>query len=199
LSSAGSTNNFTSTNFTAPRTIYFYDTTSWFNYNNRTDLELWLKTSVSVAYIITLTRNIFSWSKPIIKWQESSSSSITAYYNLTGLYPNSLYKIYNGSQLTYTLQTDSSGNLNFNLTINSTSRNITVQYQQCEEPIYSLPYTITKNNTYYCLESDLYIAGQTAISFANPIQNSTLDCLGFNIDSNKTSNTYGIYLEGSNT
>jgi len=110
--------------------------------NNRTDIELWLKTSVSSSS--TLTRNIFSWSKPIIKWQENSSSSITAYYNLTGLYPNSLYKIYNGSQLTYTLQTDSSGNLNFNLTINSTSRNITVQYQNCEESIYSLPYTINK-------------------------------------------------------
>jgi len=198
LRNASSTNNFTSTNFTAPRTIYFYDTTSWFNYNNRTDIELWLKTNVSAAYI-TLTRNIFSWSKPIIKWQENSSSSITAYYNLTGLYPNSLYKIYNGSQLTYTLQTDSSGNLNFNLTINSTSRNITVQYQNCEESIYSLPYTITKNNTYYCLESNFYIAGQTAITFASPIQNSTLDCLGFNLDGSDAYNTYGIYLEGSNT
>ncbi|MEM5794554.1 MAG: right-handed parallel beta-helix repeat-containing protein, partial [Candidatus Aenigmatarchaeota archaeon] len=190
------TNYFRNTNFTAPRKISFTVTPAWFNYNNRTDLELWLKTSVSSSS--TLTRNLFSWTKALIKWQEQSSTTITAYYNLTGLYPNTEYKIYNGSELIYTQYTDSQGNLEFNLTITTTSRNITVQYQNCEEVIYYLPYTINKNNTYYCLESDKYIADQTAITFASGVQNSTLDCLGYNLDSNDVYTNYGVYLT-SNT
>lgn len=69
----------------------------------------------------------------------------------------------------------------------------------CDVMIQSLPYTISQNNTYYCVDSGLYIAGQTAISFSSGIQNSTLDCLGYNLDSNDTINTYGVYLTGSNT
>jgi parallel beta-helix repeat protein len=37
LASSGTSNNFINTNFTDYRTIYFYDTTSWFNYKNATE------------------------------------------------------------------------------------------------------------------------------------------------------------------
>ncbi|MEM7819046.1 MAG: right-handed parallel beta-helix repeat-containing protein, partial [Candidatus Aenigmatarchaeota archaeon] len=111
LENASSTNNFTQTNFTSARTIYFYDTTSWFNYNNRTDLELWLKTRVSSQ--ATITRKLISWEKSLMVWNDTNSSGtgITARYNISGLNPNKYYLIYNNSVLTYTLQADSFGNL----------------------------------------------------------------------------------------
>jgi len=109
LQGAGSTNNFTQTNFTGPRIIYFYDVTSWFNYNNRTDIELWLKTNISAQ--TTITRKLLSWSKVLMKWNDSSSQAVIARYNITGLHPNKYYLVYNNSELTYTLQTDSNGNL----------------------------------------------------------------------------------------
>lgn len=58
-------------------------------------------------------------------------------------------------------------------------------------------YTIDQSNTYYCLNQSWYLT-VTAIQFALGTQNSTLDCLDYNIDSNDTSNTYGVYLSGSN-
>jgi len=59
-------------------------------------------------------------------------------------------------------------------------------------------YTISQNNTYYCLNQSWYIAGVTAINTPTNLQNSTLDCLGYNLDSNDTLGTDGIYLTGSN-
>ncbi len=64
---------------------------------------------------------------------------------------------------------------------------------------YALPYTIDKSNKYYCLASNEYTAGQTAISFAPGVQNTTLDCLNYNLGSNDTPNTYGIYVSSSST
>jgi len=68
----------------------------------------------------------------------------------------------------------------------------------CQVYINSLPYNITQNNTYYCLNTSSTNLAGTAIQFGNSsswvIQNSTLDCQGFNIDGNKTSNTYGNLL-----
>ncbi|MEM5794553.1 MAG: right-handed parallel beta-helix repeat-containing protein, partial [Candidatus Aenigmatarchaeota archaeon] len=90
LRGASSTNNFTNTNFTAPRRIYFYDNTSWFNYNNRTDIELWLKTRISSAAAIN--RSLIKWTQQEIKWNENASTTITAYYEINGLYPNQEYK-----------------------------------------------------------------------------------------------------------
>ncbi|MEM5855662.1 MAG: NosD domain-containing protein, partial [Candidatus Aenigmatarchaeota archaeon] len=199
LKDAPSTNNFTQTNFTSARTIYFSDTSSWFNYNNRTDLELWLKTSVSQA--ATITRKLLEWTQLEIKWEEQSSTTITAFYNLTGLIPNAEYSIYNGSQLTYTQQTDSEGNLNFNLTIDTTARNITVKTSYCDYYIdnSTIPYTITQSNKVYCLAENIGKAGVNGINFQSGVQNTTLDCLGFSISSNATTDTYGIYLTDSST
>jgi len=111
LRTAGTTNNFTNTNFTAARKIYFYDATSWFNYNNETTGNIWLKTSVSAT--ATITRKLINWNQSLMQWNDTNTtgSEITVRYNITGLNANKYYNIYNNSVLAYTLQTDSSGNL----------------------------------------------------------------------------------------
>ncbi len=110
LTDATSTNNFTNMNFINSQTIHFYDTISWFNYNNRTDIELWLRTNVSSE--ATITRELTNWDQDSLQWNDTSdTSTITTTYNITGLTPNTLYYIYNNSILAYTLSTDSSGDL----------------------------------------------------------------------------------------
>jgi parallel beta-helix repeat protein len=121
----GKTNNFTNTNFTANRTIYFYDTNSWFNYNNETTGNIWLKTNVSAPS--TITRKLISWTQSLMRWNDTPDTIITARYNITGLKPNTNYIVYNNSITAYpNLQTDSSGNLNFTIYLGS-EHNITVQ------------------------------------------------------------------------
>jgi len=65
----------------------------------------------------------------------------------------------------------------------------------CEIGIESVPYTINQDNTYYCLIKDVY-STSNVITFSSDIQNSTLDCLGHNIDGNDGSN-YGVYLQSN--
>jgi len=116
LSSAGSTNNFTATNFTSLRKIYFNDVTSWFDYRNDTG-DIWLKTNVSVQ--ATITRKLTSWIQTLMQWNDSASS-ITAGYNLTGLKTNTWYVVYNNAMSTYVLKTDSVGTLpSFSINLNS--------------------------------------------------------------------------------
>ena len=186
LQGAGSTNNFTQTNFTDSRKIYFYDVTSWFNYNNRTDIELWLKTNVSAK--ATITRKLISWSKVIMKWNDSSSSSVTARYNLTGLNPNKYYLVYNNSQLTYTLQTDSQGNLpSFTIYLNSEHE---IKVEESPYHLYNCT-NITQPGTYYLTKD---ITDSSATYCMNISANNViLDCQGHLIDGTDNSNTYGIY------
>jgi len=109
----GSTNYFRNTNFTSLRKIYIYDAESWFNYNNESTGELWLKNSVSAA--VTLTRELINWSQSIVQWNDSSDSPVTATYNISGLLASTNYNVFRGSSLIYTIQTDSSGFLNFSI------------------------------------------------------------------------------------
>ena len=113
LKNASNTNTFTDTNFTASREIHLNDNSSWFNYNNKTDGDIWLKTSVSQQ--AHLARTLSTWSKRELTWNDTGSDSLTASYNITGLSPNTYYNIYNTSEGTqtnpYTLKTDSDGNL----------------------------------------------------------------------------------------
>ncbi|MBU4057842.1 right-handed parallel beta-helix repeat-containing protein, partial [Patescibacteria group bacterium] len=114
LRNAGETNNFTNTNFTATRQIYFYDVTSYFNYNNETGGNIWLKTNVSAAG--SINRTLSSWNNTLMKWNDTNSTAgITANYNLTGLFAGKSYSIYNtsaGAQtMYYNLMTDAGGNL----------------------------------------------------------------------------------------
>lgn len=126
LSGAGDTNNFTSTNFTAQRKIYFYDATSYFNYNNQTGGNIWLKTKVSAASY--LNRIISSWNSSLVVWNDTNSTGgIYATYSLTGLPSNANYNVYNSSvgvqTKSYILATDAGGDLpTFTIGINGNTK-----------------------------------------------------------------------------
>jgi len=60
-------------------------------------------------------------------------------------------------------------------------------------------YNITESNSYYCLNTSTGDINYTAINFSVGVQNTTLDCRGFNLDGQKISSTYGVYLTGSAT
>jgi len=110
---AGMTNNVTATNFTATRHIYFYDTTSYFNYNNNSG-SIWLKTNASTQ--TELTRTLVNWNNTLMKWNDTNSTAgITANYTITGMQATSIYLIYNTSagvqKNQYNLTTDANGNL----------------------------------------------------------------------------------------
>ena len=45
-------------------------------------------------------------------------------------------------------------------------------------------YAMNQDNTYYCLNRSWYFEGVDAISISGGLQNSTLDCLGYNLNSN---------------
>jgi len=127
LNAAGKTNNFENTNFTSARNISFYDTTSWFNYNNRTDIELWLGTSISPAG--NISRKVISWTQSLMRWNDTNNTvGVTTTYNITQLKPNTTYFVYNNTVLTYDdLRTDTFGNLPvFSIYLGS-EHNITVQ------------------------------------------------------------------------
>lgn len=117
LEDAGATNNFTNTNFTKQRRIWFNDGESWFNYaeGNRS-----IKTHLSSETMGELKRAFItgsSWTQqPIIEWSDANASGIvTAVYELGGLLANTQYYIRDTStgNLThlYELVTDADGNL----------------------------------------------------------------------------------------
>ena len=115
LRGASTANNFINTNWTAQRRIYFNDTTSWFNYNNESDGNIWLKNNVSAA--TGVNRTLIKWSKSNMTWQDSAT--VTAYYKLTGLLPDTVYNVFNNSINSYSLTTDSAGNLpQFSIALN---------------------------------------------------------------------------------
>ena len=108
LVTAGDTNYFRNTNFTAQRKIHFYDTTSWFNYNDEPNGNIWLKNNVSSA--ATINRTLLNWSQLKMKWIDSGVA-VTSYYILTGIYPNTVYNVYINSIDSYELTTDNDGEL----------------------------------------------------------------------------------------
>ncbi|MFH1126538.1 MAG: NosD domain-containing protein, partial [archaeon] len=109
LLGAGSTNNFTSTNFTEPRKIRFSDTNSRFNYRDDPLSDLRLTTRVSTPS--TLERTITTWSTSILKWNETSSANQAVTYTITGLTPFALYLVYKdgASPPLFTLNADVDG------------------------------------------------------------------------------------------
>jgi len=124
IQAADTTNYFSDTNFTTQRIIYFYDPDSWFNYNNETDGNIWLKNNITVYYR-EINRVILTWSQSKMEWNDfgtpwNPTERLTAYYNLTGLLPNAYYRIYNNSNNSYNLFTDESGNLpTFSIVLNA--------------------------------------------------------------------------------
>ena len=199
ISSTSDGVNFTDTNFTGNRTIHFVDAASWFIYRNDTG-NVWLKTKDSVAWS-NITRALNTWSQSNMSWNDSASTSITASYNLTGLLPNTDYKIYNFSTEFDTIRTDENGDLDFTVDLNTTSREIRVEQVAvagCDYLINnaSIPFTITENDSVYCLAEDIGWGGQNATLFAEGVQNSTLECSGHTIDGNDTltPNTFGVFV-----
>lgn len=129
---AGDRINFTNTNFTGPRTIYFEGSVQWFNYRNDTINNLWLKTRTSRA--TTITRKLTTWSNTLMQWKDNSSSSTTATatYNITGLIPITCYNVYNNSALIYNLYSGSNGEISFTIALPANQeRNITVNSMSC--------------------------------------------------------------------
>ena len=120
--------NFTDTNFTAARNISI---SKWFNYNNETNGNIWLKTSAS-----SLTRFLSLWSNTTMRWNDTNSSKgLTVRYNLTGLQTNTGYSIYNTSNGVrtnpYIYKTDGNGDLpSFTILLNGNTEisveNITI-------------------------------------------------------------------------
>jgi parallel beta-helix repeat protein len=149
---AGTTNNFTDTNFTAERKIRFYGN-SWFNYNNESTGKIWLKNNVSTQP--TITRELTFWSQNLMQWNDSSTSAVTARYNITGLKENTVYFIYNNSQFVQTLQTDPFGDLPSFTIYLSSEHEIKVQEEDTTPPqIEFVPPTpdndtTTSNNSVY--------------------------------------------------
>ncbi len=130
LSSASNTNNFTNTNFTATRKISFEDATSWFNYQNNVSQNIWLKTNVSSATV--LTRTLVTWSQSTMRWNDTNSTAgIVANYVLIELLANTRYEVYNTSagiqSNPYILTSDSGGSLNFTVALNG---NTEIKVQQ---------------------------------------------------------------------
>ncbi len=114
LGNAGSTNYFKNTNFTGARKIFFFDTSSYFNYSNETGGSSWIRTRISGAGY--LNRTLLNWNMSLMKFRDTNGSgNIVANYTLSGLLTNSTYKIYNTSQgketNSYTIKSDSHGNL----------------------------------------------------------------------------------------
>ncbi|MEM5879201.1 MAG: DUF2341 domain-containing protein, partial [Candidatus Aenigmatarchaeota archaeon] len=135
LSSAGTTNYFTDTNFTASRKIFLGDSSSWFNYRNDSTLELWLKTNVSAS--TTLNRILWKWMHANITWNESASTAAKANYNISGLIANNNYTVYNNSVLRYTLNASSCGCINFTIDLTTTPQTIMIN-TTIPPPTYSL-------------------------------------------------------------
>jgi len=111
-------NYFKSTNFTTTRTIRFNDQVSVFNYDNSTTIELWLNTNVSAP--ANITRKLINWNQSLMQWNDSTSETATARYNITGLKSNKYYVVYNDSYFIAANKTNSLGELP-SFTINLTS------------------------------------------------------------------------------
>jgi hypothetical protein len=104
-SSSQAVHYFKNTNFTTSRKIAFDDNLAWFSYNNRTDIELWLKTRVSAE--ATITRELINWNQSLMQWNDTET--VTAYYNVSGLLASTDYDLYNNSVKFDTKTTDAEG------------------------------------------------------------------------------------------
>jgi len=123
LNSTGTTNNFTDTNFTSSRKIYFYDTISWFNYRNSTSNNIWLRTNASAQS--TITRKLTNISQTLIQFNDTSNVAVIAGYNISGLIPSSTYNVTNNSvQIAGLLNSGSNGVINFTINLPAGFENV---------------------------------------------------------------------------
>jgi len=113
----GTQNEFRNTNFTSERTIDLEDNAVWFNYNNETTGGVWLRTKLSTDDT-TLTRKLTYWNNTLVQWNDSASTTPTAYYNVSGLLSTANYYIFDNSVKVQTLTADANGVLpQFSITL----------------------------------------------------------------------------------
>jgi parallel beta-helix repeat protein len=168
LVKTGSTNNFTNTNFTAARSIYFDSATNWFNYNNDTG-SIWLKTNVSAQ--ATITRKLINWNNTLMQWNESADKAITAIYNITGLLTNTSYNVYNNSILTYTISSGFNGEISFtiNLTVGQ-EKGIRVE-KSVPGPNLVLWFKLNENSGTTAYDSSIYKNNGTILNYTTQCSN----------------------------
>ena len=123
LIEAGKNNNFSETNFSTLKTIYFFDNNSQFNYQNDS-FQPFLKTGTLTADK-TLTRTILNWTKAYLQWNDSGST--TAIYTVSRLNVRSNYSVYDGSMNVYDLTSSETGSINFTLALRSEGSAISVR------------------------------------------------------------------------
>jgi len=183
LDLVGTTNNFTNTNFTGSRTIWFEATgDDWFNYRNDSTNNIWLKTNVSAAS--NITRELINWNQTVMKWNDtnSSGSEITVRYSITGLLASTDYEIYNNSVLVKTDTTDSSGALSqFNINLMNEHE---IKIQQSDSNISSGEIDCSKNairkNQLLNIGTNLILKGTGTFT----VDNFDLTMLKFYFDKN---------------
>ena len=103
------------TNFSEARVIYI-ESHAIFNYSE--DGDIWLATSGSGH----IYRELLNWSLTNLSWKdwkdvETDANTANATYNITGLYPNTEYYIYNNSVFFKKITTTAQGSLEFNITL----------------------------------------------------------------------------------
>jgi parallel beta-helix repeat protein len=193
LTSAGKTNNFTKTNFTSTnyRSIFFMDSTSWFNYNNETTGNIWLKTNISSSSQ-SISRKLINWSNVLMQWNDTASATLTATYNITGLLISAYYNVYNNSVLAYTIYSGSKGQINFTINLPSNEEhNITVQ--KATSINITNCFDLNAPDTFYILKSNASSPGTCFNVMAN---NVTLDCQGYQANYSYSIKGYGVNNTG---
>jgi len=188
LYSAGSTNNFTNTNFTGSRYIRFQSTTDWFNYANDTS-SLWLETNnINVG---GLTRTLNSWSPTNMSWNDSDTASDMANYTLYGLTTNKNYTIYNNSVLRYTLNSSSCGCLNFTIGLSGSSQRIQVTVDTAS-PTWSSNVTNNPSNYSSSQNTWMNITWNDNSAVSQVIIESNYSGLPYNYTPSQVGNVYYI-------
>lgn len=136
--------NISYTNFTDARKIHAASggSGSWFKYNDKNDINLWLITGIPKA--VTLTRSLGNyWNQTFMTWIDDVVSATTTNYTISGLKDVTDYYVYNNSVLAYLLETDSNGSLPlFSIYLGSTHEIIV-----SENPITTTTTTTTSTTT----------------------------------------------------
>ena len=186
IQDCGSTHNFTNTGFTEERDIYIYDAVSWFNYNNETGGNLWLKNKVSAQGY--LNRTLTTWTQADMTWNDSASVALTASYNITGLTASTNHNVTNstgGSSTTQIIATDATGKITFDIAMAQDANT----ELKVEEIAYVACGTLNSANTVYTLTQNI---SSTGTCFTIGAHNITLDGGGYTINFSTTSAGSGI-------
>ena len=125
LVNTGFTNNFTATNFTTEN-ISLDANLSVFSYRNDSSNDVWLTTSVTDDALIT--RSLIQQRNIVVEYNESSSSSTTGKYNLSGLLYSAAYSLKKNGVVVQNITSSAGGELNFSTGINGSIENIQIIY-----------------------------------------------------------------------